>query len=114
MNTFDDKLQPDPFDRFFVFIGILIVLAIGARVAMGADRRFCTWDISYYLLGEKHRSVSTHGWLFTEKEELEMFGPFKAGHIYVEPGKAKYTCGTTTYHLITQPAPGGSFLLLGK
>jgi hypothetical protein len=93
-------------------VTVFFVFLCSARAMAAEKPELCTWDISYYLLGEHHRSVPAHAWLLTAEQQAQLFGPFIAGHVFVEPGKAVYVCAGKTVHITTTPLPSGSLLLL--
>lgn len=98
---------------FLSLVSLVLSLAVCIFEAHAAEpRAFCNWDISYYLLGEKHRSQSSHAWLLTSEQQAQLFGPFVAGHVYVEPGKAHFTCDGKKTEILTVPLAQGSLLLL--
>lgn len=115
--------RPTAIDAFFVF---LFLMMIGAAICRGASypvpwpktggadaRHLCTWDITYYLLGKKQPpEISAHAWWLTERQIIEMIGPFAEGHVFVELGKARFTCDGKDTQIGTLPLPQGSFLLL--
>lgn len=97
---------------WMVVLGVVLGCVAMSCLAAADPRQLCTWDISYYILGEKDRKVSKQAWMLTMDQQAQLFGPFVSGNVYVEPGKAAFTCDGKTTHIITAPLPHGSLLLL--
>jgi hypothetical protein len=87
---------------------LLLAILMGICVLAIAEepRESCTWDITYYLLGEKHRSQSKQAWSFTPAGKAQFFGALVEGHVLVEPGHAYFICNGKRVEIVVAPIEG--------